>query len=33
MLEKPIKELGEHEIPVKVQDKTGKFMLVVKAAE
>ncbi len=30
VIEKPIKELGEHEIPVKVQDKAGKFMLVVK---
>lgn len=32
VLEKPVKEIGEHEIPVKVQDKTGKFTLVVKVS-
>lgn len=31
ILEKPIKETGEHEISVKVADKTVKFKLVVKA--
>ena len=31
ILEKPIKEVGEHEISVKVADKTVKFKLVVKA--
>jgi len=31
ILEKPIKEIGEHEITVKVADKTVKFKLVVKA--
>ena len=31
ILEKPIKEVGEHEITVKVADKTVKFKLVVKA--
>lgn len=31
ILEKPIKEVGEHEIAVKVADKTVKFKLVVKA--
>lgn len=31
ILEKPIKEVGEHEIPVKVSDKTVKFKLIVKA--
>ena len=31
-IEKPVKELGEHKIPVKVQGKTGGFTLVVKAA-
>jgi large subunit ribosomal protein L9 len=30
-LEKPIKEVGEHEIEVKVQDKVAKFKLIVKA--
>lgn len=30
-LDKPIKEVGEHKIPVKVQGKTGSFTLVVKA--
>ena len=30
ILEKPIKEIGEHEISVKVADKTVKFKLVVK---
>ena len=31
ILEKPIKEVGEHEISAKVADKTVKFKLVVKA--
>ena len=31
-LEKNIKELGEHEIPVRVQDKTGSFKLIVRTA-
>lgn len=31
ILEKPIKETGEHEISVKVADKTVKFKLVIKA--
>ena len=31
ILEKPIKEVGEHEITVKVADKTVKFRLVVRA--
>lgn len=31
ILEKPIKEVGEHEVMVKVADKTVKFKLVVKA--
>lgn len=31
ILEKPIKEVGEHEITVKVADKTVKFKLIVKA--
>jgi large subunit ribosomal protein L9 len=31
ILEKPIKEIGEHDIAVKVADKTVKFKLVVKA--
>jgi large subunit ribosomal protein L9 len=30
-LEKPVKTVGEHEIEVKVEDKTVKFKLVVKA--
>lgn len=30
-LEHPIKEVGEHEINVKVQDKTAKFKLVIDA--
>jgi ribosomal protein L9 len=30
VLEKPIKETGEHNISVKVGDKTGSFKLVVK---
>lgn len=32
VLEKHIKELGEHEIPVKVQDKTATFKLIVRTA-
>ena len=32
ILDKPIKEIGEHEIEVKVQDKTARFKLVLKAA-
>ena len=31
ILEKPIKEIGEHEISAKVADKTVKFKLVVKS--
>jgi large subunit ribosomal protein L9 len=31
VLEKPIKEVGEHEIEVKVQDKSVKFKLVISA--
>lgn len=31
ILEKPIKEVGEHEIAVKVADKTIKFKLVIKS--
>ena len=31
ILEKPIKEIGEHEITVKVADKTINFKLVAKA--
>lgn len=31
ILERPIKEVGEHEISVKVADKTVKFKLVIKA--
>jgi len=31
-LEKPIKEVGEHEIHIKVQDKTAKFKLIINAA-
>ncbi len=31
-LSKPIKEVGEHKIPVSVQGKTGGFTLVIKAA-
>lgn len=30
-LDKPLKEVGEHEVEVKVQDKTAKFKLVIKA--
>ncbi len=30
-IEKPIKEVGEHDITVKVQDKTATFKLVIKA--
>jgi len=30
-LEKPIKEIGEHKIPLKIQDKKAEFTLVVKA--
>ncbi|MBU6431405.1 MAG: 50S ribosomal protein L9 [Patescibacteria group bacterium] len=32
ILEKPIKEVGEHEISVKVADKTIKFKLVIKGS-
>jgi large subunit ribosomal protein L9 len=32
-LSKPVKEVGEHEIEVKVEDKTVKFKLIVKAKE
>lgn len=31
ILEKPIKEVGEHDISVKVADRTTKFKLIVKA--
>lgn len=31
ILEKPIKEIGEHEISVKVADKSIKFKLIVKS--
>jgi len=31
ILEKPVKEVGEHEIEVKIQDTSVKFKLVVKA--
>jgi large subunit ribosomal protein L9 len=33
VLDKPLKELGEHKIEVKVQDKTTEFTLVLKALE
>ena len=32
-LEKPLKEVGSHEIVVKVQDKTAKFNLVIEATK
>jgi len=32
-LEKPVKEIGEHEIPVIVGEKKGKFKLIVEAGE
>ncbi len=32
-IEKPVKEVGEHEIPVIVEDMKGKFTLVVEAGE
>ncbi|MFA6273081.1 MAG: 50S ribosomal protein L9 [Candidatus Paceibacterota bacterium] len=32
VLDKPIKEIGEQTIEVKVQDKTAKFIVVVKSA-
>lgn len=32
VLEKPIKELGEHVVTVKAHDKTGTLLLVVKSA-
>lgn|SRR3989344_3174188 len=31
-IEKPVKEVGEHKISVKIQGKTGSFTLLVKAA-
>lgn len=31
ILERPIKEVGEHEVEVKVQEKIAKFNLIVKA--
>jgi len=31
MLDKPLKEVGEHEVEVKVQDKIAKFKVVIKA--
>jgi large subunit ribosomal protein L9 len=33
VLEKPIKELGEHQIEIKVQDKSAEFTLVLKPLE
>ena len=30
ILEKPIKEIGEHSLEIKIQDKTAKFVVVVK---
>jgi large subunit ribosomal protein L9 len=30
-LDKPLKEVGEHEVTVTVQDKTAKFKVVIKA--
>lgn len=33
VLKKPVKELGDHEIPVEVQEKKGSFTLSVKASE
>ncbi|PIQ68215.1 MAG: 50S ribosomal protein L9 [Candidatus Taylorbacteria bacterium CG11_big_fil_rev_8_21_14_0_20_46_11] len=33
VLEKPVKEVGDHVIPVEVQDKKGAFTLTVKASE
>ncbi|HEY1037516.1 MAG TPA: 50S ribosomal protein L9 [Candidatus Paceibacterota bacterium] len=33
VLEKAIKEVGEHKVEVKVQDKTAEFTLVVSATE
>lgn len=32
MLDKPIKEVGEHKIQVKVQEKTAEFILNIKAS-
>lgn len=31
MLEKPLKEVGEHKVEVKVQDKSAEFTVVIKA--
>jgi len=33
ILEKPVKEVGEHKIEIKVQDKSAEFTLVVTATE
>jgi large subunit ribosomal protein L9 len=33
VLDKPIKEVGEHKVEVKVQDKSAEFTLTVKATE
>jgi len=33
VLEKPVKEVGEHEIPVVIGEKKGKFKLVVEVSE
>ncbi|MES3005571.1 MAG: 50S ribosomal protein L9 [Patescibacteria group bacterium] len=33
VLDKPIKEVGEHKVEVKVQDKTVEFTVVIKALE
>ncbi len=33
VLEKPIKEIGEHKVEVRVQDKTAEFTVVVSATE
>lgn len=32
ILDKPLKEVGEHEIEVKVKDKKAKFTIIIKAA-
>jgi ribosomal protein L9 len=32
MLDKPLKEVGEHEVEVKVQDKSAKFKVNIVAA-
>jgi len=30
-LDKPLKKVGEHEIPIKIRNKTGSFKLIVEA--